>query len=232
MEVETETLALNWGSYHNFDIVKALLAGVTVNVLETEFHTWQTRQLFNVRYTLSEKPPLADSREVFTAATGLKVWENPNAFPRAWAVHSLVPIKNYGEGRALINDHLGDLHSEAFTLEKPVTLQSCPGAADEVTFKKYAAERLDLTAKMACQGMVVVSDTFFPGWQATVDGKPAQIHEVNLAMRGVVVPQGQHELVMRYRPASVYLGAFLTGVGWLGAIGLAVFGPKAREMDQ
>ncbi len=231
VEVETEQLAANWGSYYNLDIIKALLASVTINVLNTEFHTWQTRLLFGVRYTVSEKPPLGDSRDVFTGASGLKVFENPSAFPRAWSVHNLVHVKDPAEGRALINDHLDEMRLKAFTLDKPVALQTC-GAPDTVTVTKYAGEKLSIKAEMACQGMVVLSDTFFPGWKATLDGKPVEIQEVNMAMRGVVTPQGTHEIVMRYRPMSVYLGALFTMIGWLGALALVIFGPKSEtEQD-
>ena len=227
VEVETEQLAINWGSYYNLDIIKAQLASITINVLNTEFHTWQTRLLFGVRYTVSEKPPLGDSRDVFTGASGLKVFENPSAFPRAWSVHNLAQIKDPAEGRALINDHLYDLHAKAFTLDKPAALQTC-GGPDTVAVTKYAGEKLSIKAEMACQGMVVLSDTFFPGWKATLDGKPVQIYEVNLAMRGVVTPPGTHEIVMRYRPTSVYLGALFTVIGWLGALALVIFGPKSE----
>ena len=224
VEVETEALSANWSNYNNFDMIKALCASVTINVMNTEFFTWQNRLLFGVRYTISEKRPLNDSQDVFTGASGLKVWENPGAFPRAWAVHEVFKIKEPGEGRVFINDHLGDLRSKAFTESDPVKLQPCSGA-DQVAVSKYAAESLNITADMACEGMVVLSDTWFPGWKATVDGKPAGIQEVNLAMRGVVVPQGHHQIAMRYRPASVYVGAALTALGWLGAIALIFFGP-------
>ena len=230
VETDTETLVANWGNNYNFDIFKALCASVTINVLSTEFHTWQTRLLFGVKYTLSEKPPLADSKEIFTAASGLKVWENPGAFPRAWTSHDVFHVSNADDGRAIISGHLDELRSKAFTFEKTVPLPRCAGS-DTVDIKKYAGEKVTLTANMACEGMVILSDTFFPGWKASVDGKPTEIHEVNLAMRGVVVPAGQHEIVMKYRPASVYLGAFLTFTGWLSAIALAIFGPKGKGDD-
>ena len=230
IETNTETLVANWGSYHNFDIFLALLASVTTNVFSTEFHTWQTRMLFGVKYTLSEKPPLADSINVFTAASGLKVWENPGAFPRAWTSHDVFHIAVPADGRAIINDHLAELRTRAFTLEKTVPLARCDGA-DTVTIQNYAAEKIILSANMACEGMLIVSDSYFPGWKATVDGKSTGIHEVNMAMRGVVVPAGQHEVVMKYRPASVYLGAFFTFTGWLGAILLVIYGPNTRKDD-
>ena len=50
---------------------------------------------------------------------------------------------------------------------------------------KYAPSNVSLSADMGCDGMVVLSDTYYPGWYATVDGQPAQIYEVDLAFRGV-----------------------------------------------
>jgi uncharacterized membrane protein YfhO len=78
---------------------------------------------------------------------------------------------------------------------------------------EHRAGRLAIRADLACQGMVVLSDVYFPGWRARIDHEPATIHEVNGAMRGVVVPKGSHTVTMRYRPVSVYLGAALTLLG-------------------
>lgn len=54
--------------------------------------------------------------------------------------------------------------------------------------------------------MVVLSDTYFPGWHATIDGKPAEIHRVNCSMRGVLVSAGKHTIKMVYLPLSFQLG--------------------------
>jgi uncharacterized membrane protein YfhO len=69
--------------------------------------------------------------------------------------------------------------------------------------------------------MIVVSDTYFPGWRGYVDGARAQIYQVNAAMRGIIAPAGIHSVTMRYRPMVVYEGAALTFLGILGAALLA-----------
>jgi uncharacterized membrane protein YfhO len=78
-----------------------------------------------------------------------------------------------------------------------------------------------LEANLKCRGMVIDSDTFFPGWEATVDGRPAPIYEAYGFLRGVVAEAGPHRIEMRYRPKSVYWGAALTALGLLGAATLA-----------
>jgi len=89
--------------------------------------------------------------------------------------------------------------------------------------------RLVLRATMACRGMVIASETYFPGWQAKVDGKPAEIHEVYGALRGVVVPAGEHRIEMRYRPASVRWGAAGTLCGLVVALALGCFVVSTRS---
>ena len=68
---------------------------------------------------------------------------------------------------------------------------------------------------MRCTGMVILADSYYPGWQATVDGRSAPIWEAYGAIRGVVVPAGDHQVEFRFRPGSVYLGAGLFLLGLL-----------------
>lgn len=221
VEMGTDALVPNWAEYHNLDVIVALCASVTSNIMRLEWHTWQTRLLFGVRYTVSDKPPLEDSKEVYTGASGLKVFENPGAFPRAWAIHEIIPIKHPKDGMPIINDQLYDLRRKAFSTEKIPALPAC-SAADDVSIPGYTPDKVTIKAGMGCDGMVVLSDTYFPGWYAKVDGRPAPIYEVNAAMRGVRVPQGLHTLEMVYRPRSVYVGAALTFLGLAGALAIAM----------
>jgi uncharacterized membrane protein YfhO len=55
-------------------------------------------------------------------------------------------------------------------------------------------------------GYLVLTDTWFPGWQATVDGAEQPIRRANHALRAVAVPAGRHTVEFRYAPASVRLG--------------------------
>lgn len=225
---DSDKIVDNWGNYHGFDIVKGLAAGVTSNMLELEWHTWQTKRLLGVRYSIAEKPPLDDARDLFAGSSGLHVYEDQNAFPRAWTVHRIEQVQGPAVVRQTINDHLDDLHWKALMFSKPPAVAECPGS-DDVSITRYMGERVELQARMACDGMVVLSDTYFPGWVAKVDGKKSPIYEVDSALRGVVVPAGTHKLVMSFRPSSIYLGGVLTFLGWFTAIGLGVFGPGRRR---
>ena len=230
--MDTEELGQNWPEYHNFDQIKSYLASLTANWTVVAFWEPPTRSLFGVRFTIGHETKMPEAKEVFQGVGGMKVFENPHAFPRAWAVHELVKIGKDSEGQALISQHLEDMRSKAFTFVDRSAdlagLKPC-GAPDTVSITHYRAMKVSIRARMACDGMVVLSDTYYPGWRAYVDGKRAPIHEVNFVMRGIPVPAGAHEIEFRYRPGSFYLGAAMSALGILGACCIAFFSRKRRD---
>lgn len=84
--------------------------------------------------------------------------------------------------------------------------------------------RIDLRARVEGErGLLVDADTFYPGWRALVDGRPARLFRVDGMIRGVLVPHGAHEVVFEYSPRSFWLGVLLAAAGLaaLAAYGLA-----------
>ena len=81
--------------------------------------------------------------------------------------------------------------------------------------------RLEVVADTA--GWLVLADTHFPGWQATIDGDPVEIFPANYLFRAVPVPAGSHQVEFRYGPASFRLGLVLFGIGLVALLGLALW---------
>ena len=215
-DIAENAFAANWGAWHGVQMWGGGLASTTSNLMDFEFHTTQAKLLYGVAHTLASKPTVDGQQEAFTGRSGLKVFRNPAVFPRAWAVHEIVPVPHRRAGNSLIMQRLEELRSKAFIVGTPPRLDSC-GGADHVVLARHDEAGVAIRADMACAGLVVLSDTFFPGWRAYIDGAPARIYEVNGAMRGVVVPQGRHLITMRYRPLSVFAGAALSLLGIIGA---------------
>jgi uncharacterized membrane protein YfhO len=85
---------------------------------------------------------------------------------------------------------------------------------------------LRIDSNLGCAGVVVVSDNWFPGWKATLDGAPVEILKADGALRAVRVPGGRHHVNMNYRPASVQWGAAISLTTLLGLTATALFGKK------
>ena len=150
-------------------------------------------------------------RRVAVSVPDVSLWENPNALPRAW-------IAEPGQTR------------------RP---RHCPGERCEVVEDR--PERVELEVRLFRRGVVVLADQFYPGWQVqvvrhgggvtdTAEGWP-ECMRVNRAMRGIALSSGCYRLIYRYRPMSVWLGVWLSGLGWLVIVGLAAFSslPRRRE---
>jgi uncharacterized membrane protein YfhO len=79
-----------------------------------------------------------------------------------------------------------------------------------VTIASYRADEVRLEVDAFCPGLLVLSDTDFPGWTATVNGRAVPVHPTDIALRGVFVGSGRSDVVFRYEPASFQTGVVLS----------------------
>ncbi len=93
-----------------------------------------------------------------------------------------------------------------------------------------------MTIKASGDGILTLSDQFYPGWYATIDGQPAEIIRSDTVFRSVCLPAGDHTVRFEYRPLSLYVGVGISVVGWLvlAAVTLVTFirRPASPERDK
>jgi len=224
--VNDDDLKFTVGDWFRIDAGHAFTASMLVSTHELGW--WQDRlvQMYGINYEVSRAPMRPGLVALFTGQTGVKIWGNPNVFPRAWTVHQIAGAPNVSKAEELVRDSPIDLRTTAVMVGAQPALDRC-GAPDRVDGIRDVPSTVSVRLDMACKGMVVVSDNWYPGWAAEVDGRAAQIWKVNTVIRGVVVDRGRHELVMKYRPFSVYFGLFCTLLGFGAAVALQ----RRREPD-
>jgi uncharacterized membrane protein YfhO len=93
-----------------------------------------------------------------------------------------------------------------------------------------AAERIRIEAESPGAGLLVVADAFWPGWKATVDGRPVPIQRADLLVRAVRWPAGKHLLEMSYQPPEVTLGIAVSAAAALVAVGLGLWARRRRSL--
>lgn len=93
----------------------------------------------------------------------------------------------------------------------------------ELSWERQEPNRLHIRVRTPAAGWLVISDTWYPGWQAAVDSGSAGLYPANALFRAVPVPAGDHLVSLSYRPLSFRLGLALSLGAWLVFAGLWVF---------
>ncbi len=172
----------------------------------------------------------------------VKVYENLDSLPRAFVVH-----------RAQVLDDeaaIAAMQDPAFRPENEVILASgrrevlslpfIPPRAggdeggvgkDEVELLSYEPERVVISANLAADGYLVLTDAHYPGWRALTDGLETPIYRADLLFRAVYLPAGQHRVEFIYDPLSFKLGAAISLVALLGLVAGAAAVAGRRRKD-
>src|SRR5262249_29174967 len=111
------------------------------------------------------------------------------------------------------------------------TPRTAVGRDESVTISRYEPQHVELIAELKRPGLVILADTFDPGWSLTIDGAPAPIFRTNRLMRGAAVKAGKHTLTYTYNPPWFRSGAGISTAGLLGLIALFFWAwnrPRAR----
>lgn len=168
---------------------------------------------------MAENPKLRDSlsvSRVLDTRTGALV-DNPSRLPRAYFPKEPLTAATDAESIRSLS-----------TLDPPrqsVLMESLPSIRQDqeatATLEPDGEQAYRIKYRAATESVLRVSIPFFPGWQATVDGRSCRILRADHAMTAVVVPAGGKELVLRFQSNYFAIGAALSGAGvlLLGGLG-------------
>lgn len=177
--------------------------------------------LMNMKYVLTDQE-IRSPRFELVFSRGTKIYRNQTVLPRAFIVPEAKVLSGGEQVQA-------DLLSPDFDPRSTVLLQEetaeaiAGGGRGEASIVVYRAEEVAIRASVSSGGgWLVLSDAFYPGWQATVDGKPVKIYRADYAFRAVPLPEGTHLVHFIYDPLTyrvgrtISLGTLLLIGFWLG----------------
>lgn len=170
--------------------------------------------LLNARYILAGPQAAPRLRALprfrhVASLPGNELFENLTVMPRFFLVHQVRAVSSPAEARAVIARREIDFRQTAIA-ETPISLPPGDTGADSVKVVAYEPNELELAVESRGASLLVASETHYPGWEAWVDGQPVPIHRVDLALRGVVVPQGSHRVRMEFRPVVLWVSLAIT----------------------
>lgn len=180
--------------------------------------------LMNVRYLVSRRPAEGDLPKIGEIA-GYKIFENRRSLPRFFLVNRVTTARSSQEAAAALQ--CADFNPAASAVVEGPALDFDGFAgqpfASEVGVFSYAPSQVILRANADAPTLLVASDSWYPGWEATVDGRPANLYIADVSFRGIRVPAGSHSVEMRFVPRILYLSGLISAVALLAA-GAALMG--------
>jgi hypothetical protein len=134
----------------------------------------------------------------------VKVYENLAKLPPAFIVHRARMISDDQETLSIMRSPAFDPAREVILAEGQ-PLDSGDGESS-VELLNHAAESIELRVELQAPGYLVLTDTFYPGWTAEVNGSPVPIYRADLYFRAVPLSAGTHQVQFHFQPAHVRLG--------------------------
>jgi hypothetical protein len=165
----------------------------------------------------------------------VEIYLNRHAFPRAFVVYKAEIVPGMDEAIDRMKEEEFDPSQVAvIEADRPppelVALEeekATTGSSVEIT--EYGDNRVKLTVETESAGLLVLSDTYYPGWKAYVDGKRTPIYATDLAFRSVYLEPGEHEVKFVYSPRSFKMGVLISGLSLLALGAYASWG-TARSL--
>lgn len=219
VDFEDETYPRNIGQVFDLETMHGR-SGVTKLKRFHDFTTSAPRNrildLLNVKYIVSKK--VLPHPEVFAGASA-RVYENSSVLPRVWSVNRAKKANNLDEVFSRIGNPAFDPRRETILeeeldsfLSQPLGGSAIPGTdvPDTLHFEQLSRNRFRVDREGTSPAFLVVSQTWYPGWTATVNGTPRPIKRAYGVLMGVSVDSGISKVQFTYRPTYFYWALGLT----------------------
>lgn len=145
---------------------------------------------------------------------GLFIYEINNTLPRAYMVSNIVNMTG-NEDEILNAISSNKILDTAFVegLSSPLKTEIKNQSYEQVNILEDHGDEIIMNVETGSEKFLVLTDNFFPGWKAYVDGNETPIYKTNYLFKGVVVPEGTHEIKFVYRPPYYVLQNSLSILG-------------------
>lgn len=226
-------------SHYKIPVISSYLA-----VSERDFAEYRNRMdldgnlldLMNVKYVTLRKddmgnPPLGATLAgkyvvVSNSDPNIMILMSRDYLPRAYPVHQVIVEKDKNLIFNILNHPRFDPREAVVIEEAPPSNLSpspLPSSASRAVMARYSNDEITIKADMAQPGFLVLSEKYYPGWKAYVDGKETKIFKANYVMRGVYLPEGSHKVIFVFDPWPLKVGLWVSSATFLFLIGAVVW---------
>lgn len=189
-----------------------------LDMLNTEYF------LANPGSTVAEKFP---GLELAYEGDEGRVYRNTQALPRAWLVHHVDVIPD-DDAQLDALAHPEFQPTASAIVDRPVPALGITAQIEPTPHVSYAPNQITIQASAAAPALLVLSDSYYEGWEAQIDGQPTPVYRANYALRGVFLPSGEHTIVFSYRPKPFLYGGIIS-LSTLAGLALWLFLARQRK---
>jgi hypothetical protein len=182
--------------------------------------------LMNVKYLIGRKGvplDLGKFKLVYDGDPAFNVFENTRVLPRTSMVYNRRVVPDSSAALAAI--HTADFDpTQTVVLERGVDGNgTTPPQRGTANIVGYGPNEILADVNTSAAGVLVLSEVYYPGWQAWVDDQPADVVRANFLFRAVEIPAGAHRVRLLYDPVSFKIGLVLFAITGFGLVGLGVW---------
>ncbi|MBL7150652.1 YfhO family protein [Candidatus Microgenomates bacterium] len=181
-------------------------------------HTQKILDLFSIEYLIEGNPPSAyqwdfqlwdfpEKFELIYQSGAHQVSQNLESLPQAYLVYDYQVAESPSQVLEILFNENFD-HQQSVVLEQDPQFAHTryvqirhPGldlGSSATKFISYEPEKIILQTSSPTPAILVLTDTYYPGWQAFIDQQPVEIYRANYNFRAVVIPAGDHQIEFKY----------------------------------
>ena len=137
------------------------------------------------------------------------ILENTSVMPRV-NLFEFYDVEN-NSLLALYKLHQGYDFRKRIILDKDVQIQRLKvSLADQAKITDYSSNQVTISSKTDNPSILMLTDAYYPGWEARVDGIKTKIYQADGIFRAIILPSGSHKIIFNYKPLSFKLGLTLS----------------------
>ncbi|MCS6859623.1 MAG: YfhO family protein, partial [Abditibacteriales bacterium] len=190
--------------------------------------------LLNVKYAITlNKTELENAPAWRRAWNGRPLlYENKNVLPRAWFVRQVKSVATWERARRFMDR--AEFEPQKMAVVEGARVEFMGSWVHGVITwwtgdYEVRPNRLALRCSTSQAAFLVLSEAWFSGWRAALNGEPQPLWRTNGVLRGMSLPAGQHTVTMTYAPTEFSVGCFLAMMGMATVVAMALAAGKAAS---
>jgi len=174
-----------------------------------------------------------DGRFRLAHSGDVKVYENVEALPRAFVAPQAQIASNDDEAIAMMQSR--DFDPATTVVLQGATIEpdhSSRAPRHSLKFTRYDPEFISIEVDTDSEGYLVLTDAWYPGWVATVDGEPVEVLRADVLFRAAPIQAGAHTVEFRYEPMSFKIGLVISVTTIFALIVTTVIGVLRKRREK